>query len=44
MVKEIREIMAEKARGKQFYPPLNYAGLAFYDAVCQNESARSVGR
>ncbi|MEZ0115149.1 type I restriction enzyme R subunit [Catenulispora sp. EB89] len=39
MVKEIREIMAEKARGKKFDPPLNYAELAFYDAVCQNESA-----
>ena len=39
LVKMAREIIAEQERGTAFYAALNYAELAFYDAVCDNESA-----
>ncbi len=37
-----REIAAEGDRGKAFSPPLDEDQLAFYDAVSQNDSARSL--
>ena len=33
------EVADEDNRGKRFDPPLDRDELAFYDAVCQNDSA-----
>jgi type I restriction enzyme, R subunit len=34
-----QEVAAEPDRGAHFHPPLSHDELAFYDAVCQNDSA-----
>ncbi|MBO0856020.1 MAG: DUF3387 domain-containing protein, partial [Nocardia sp.] len=39
LIKLAREAAAERDRGKQFTPHLSEDELAFYDAVCENESA-----
>lgn len=41
LIELAKEVAAEASRGARFAPPLSPDELAFYDAVAQNESART---